>query len=253
MKNWGICHICGTETQLTYEHVPPRAAFNDKPIVLANVEKIFSTDDIADLDMPKGRKNQRGAGAYTLCSTCNNISGGWYGSDFVDWTYQGLILSEQARQAPSLYYIFRIFPLRVIKQIICMFFSANGERFQEIHQNLVRLVLNRLENGLDPQIRIYTFLNISGRFRQTGVTGIGDIFSRENKVFSEIASFPLGYVMTINSPPPDSRLVDITFFSDYRFNDWKDVSLRLPVLPVYTAFPGDYRPREDIAALLEKI
>ncbi|WP_237754343.1 hypothetical protein, partial [Geobacter sp. OR-1] len=132
-----------------------------------------------------------------------------------------------------------------------MFFSANGDRFQEVHQDLVRLVLNRLDNGLHPRIRIYTFLNTSPRFRQTGISGLMT-FGVGHKLFSEIASCPLGYVMTIDSPPPDPRLVDISYFADYRFNDWKDIPLRLPILPVYTAFPGDYRPREEVASLLQR-
>ena len=36
------------------------------------------------------------------------------------------------RGKPSLYYTFHIFPLRIIKQIVCMFFNANGEGFREV-------------------------------------------------------------------------------------------------------------------------
>ena len=83
----GDCHICGTNGKLTFEHVPPRAAFNKW-----RVRRIPGSDLIgADLDSPSGGEIcQRGAGGYTLCGQCNNETGGWYGDAFVDWTYQAM-------------------------------------------------------------------------------------------------------------------------------------------------------------------
>ncbi len=147
---------------------------------------------------------------------------------------------------PSLYYTFHIFPLRVIKQIICMFFSANSEKFREAQPDLVRLVLNRERRGLDPRIRVFAYFNVGGKSRQVGVAAALNIFTHTIRVLSEIAFPPLGYVMALSSAPPDERLVDISFMADYRYNDWKDISLRLPVLPIYTMYPGDYRDRERV-------
>ena len=132
-----------------------------------------------------------------------------------------------------------------------MFFSANGERFQEHHTDLVRFVLNREQRCFDPDVRIYTFLNISKRFRQTGIAGTLGL-GEDKKIFSEIAFFPLGYVMTINSLPPDPRLVEITFYSNFHYNDRVDIAHHLPILPVFTAFPGDYRDRDDISLYLSQ-
>ena len=193
------CHICGTKTKLTFEHVPPRAAFNDLPLVACQFEKMVHDDSLELHDNPKGKIFQKGAGAYTLCSKCNNDTGAWYGRWFVDWAYQGLQLSENATLAPSLYYIFRIFPLRVLKQIVCMFFSANGSRFQRVNSELVRFVLNKHENGLNQNIKIYTFFNISPRSRQTGIFSQFNMNTDEIITCSEIAFPPFGYVMGINS------------------------------------------------------
>jgi hypothetical protein len=68
------------------------------------------------------------------------------------------------------------------------------------------------------------------------------------KVYSEIAFPPFTYVLSLDSDPPDQRLVDITFFAHFRYNDWRDTPLRLPILPVYTPFPGDYRSRDQTKA-----
>ena len=251
-KKFGVCHICGFETALTFEHVPPRAALNDRPLVGAHLAKLIGDVSLEMHDKPKGPIFQKGGGAYTLCDKCNNNSGVWYGNAFVDWAYQGLQLSQHATVAPSLYHIFRIFPLRVLKQIICMFFSTNGSNFQKIHPDLVRFVLNRDEMHLKPKVKIYTYFNISPRSRQTGMVGLLNLNARSFSLFSEIAFPPFGYVMAIDSAPHDDRLVEISFFSHCRYNDWKDISLRLPIFPIYTYLPGDYRDREAVSDHLSR-
>jgi hypothetical protein len=117
----GLCHICGKYGKLSFEHSPPEAAFNHRPLVYAAIKKLIGT---SNLDNPKGRTQQRGAGAYTLCERCNNLTGHWYGGAFVEMAYQGMQILQRAGKAPTLYYPFHIFPLRIIKHVICMFMNA---------------------------------------------------------------------------------------------------------------------------------
>ena len=151
-----------------------------------------------------------------------------------------------ARGKPTLYYQFRIFPLRVIKQIACIFFSSNGPGFRAVHPDLVKFVLNREARYLKPAIRIYAYYNLSPVSRQSGVASLLNIEKQQGHTFSEIAYLPLGYVMTLESTVPDDRPVDISFFANYRYDEWKEFSFQLPVLPVYTYYPADYRNREEV-------
>jgi hypothetical protein len=244
-KHVGICHICGTYGELSFEHVPPRAAFNDHPVLVPQIKDLIEKLD-CDFGNIKGKTHQLGAGGYTLCAKCNNITGGWYGNSFVDWVYQASRILYYAKRAPSLYYPFRIFPLSVIKQIACMFFSTNGPKFREAHPDLVKFVLNKEDKYIKPEIRIYTYYNLGGNSRQSGVAGLFKLDKGRYHIFSEIAFFPLGYVMTIESEVPDDPPTNISFFANYSYNDLKEISLRLPVLPVYTYLPVDYRTREDV-------
>ena len=84
---------------------------------------------------------------------------------------RGMEILENTQGTPSLYYSFRIFPLRVIKQIVCMFFSINDIRFSYNHPELVKFVLNRNERNLNPDIRIYAFFNCSEHSRYAGNVG----------------------------------------------------------------------------------
>jgi hypothetical protein len=240
----GICHLCGTHTKLSYEHIPPRAAFNDQPVVRAGIDELIKKE--SSLDKLAGKTYQRGIGGYTLCEKCNSLMGAWYGPAFIDWTYQLARVLILARGEPSLYYLYKIFPLRVIKQIVCMFFSLNGEQFRNAQPNLARFVLNKDMKYLDPHIRIYCFYNRTHRLRHSGGSGLLNVINGSFYIISEIALFPMGYVMDLNNHKPDMRLFHITFFSEYGYNDWKEIGLRLPLLPIYTYFPGDYCSKEEV-------
>lgn len=172
---------------------------------------------------------------------------------------------EYAYRTLLLYYNFRIFPLQVLKQIICMFFSITDDLFACNHPDLVKFVLNKNERHLKSDIRIFAYYNVGPHGRYIGGASIEKIRLDEidrdtmenlirriqsdhakSRVLSEIACIPLGYVMTFGSEKPDNRLVDISVFAQYRYDEYVSIPLRLPVLPVTTYFPGDYRNREQV-------
>jgi hypothetical protein len=245
MARFGKCHLCGTHTQLSFEHVPPRAAFNDRPVVTKVTDDLLAAQNLQEMHGARGRRQPRGAGAYTLCIPCNTTTGSWYGRRYVDWAYQALEISSRAQVAPSLYHTFQIFPLRVIKQVACMFFSANPPGFNDAQPDAARFVLNRDRKYLDPKFCIYVYYNRSPVSRQAAVTGQLTM-GKGTKVYSEISFPPLGYVLSLSGGPPHEDLCDISFFSQYSYNTWADVSLRVPVLPVASMFPGDYRSESEL-------
>ncbi len=125
-----------------------------------------------DHDPTRGRKHQRGAGRFTLCAKCNNDTGSWYGTAYVEWAIRGLRNLHRGTKAPSLYLPYRrIYPLRILKQLVCLFFSANGPDFRERHPYLVRFVLNKYLTGIPPEIQIYCYLQRGPTSRLTGIMG----------------------------------------------------------------------------------
>ena len=246
---FGKCHLCSADGPLSFEHVPPKAAFNDRPVVRSAMEDFLAAGDSPEAldEITGGVKEQRGLGAYTLCRKCNNDTGAWYGNAYVQWAYQGLRIANYAQTAPSLVHTFNIFPLRIIKMIICMFFSANHDEWSNAWPELVKFVLNKDQKHINPKIRVYAYFTLSPRSRQSALvgsfsTGAGGAFS----FFSEISFPPWGYVLTVDSAPPDKRLVDISEFARYSYNDWKPINLRFSLLPIYSRFPGDFRTRDEV-------
>ena len=94
----GHCRICGTYDKLSFEHVPPRSAFNDEPILFADVERLRAGGHPDDYE--KGaREQQKGAGAYTLCDRCNSTTGGWYAPAYMSFAKQGMNYLRASRSA----------------------------------------------------------------------------------------------------------------------------------------------------------
>jgi hypothetical protein len=242
-KLTGDCRICGSNGQMSFEHVPPRAAFNDRRVVKLTFDAAIrlGPDEIA-----KGPIEQKGMGDYTLCIRCNNNTGSWYGSSFVDWCYQGMEILQRSGGKPTLIYMHYMFPLRILKQIVTMFFSVNQDVFRTKNPELVRFVLNKEAKYLDPKYRFFVYYNTEGRFRFLGGMALLDIHSGRRSLMSEITYPPFGYVMTIDSDPPDGRLVEITSFSRYSYDEFKAAELNLPVLATHTGVPGDYRTKQEI-------
>ena len=83
-KHIGTCCICGREGKLTFEHIPPHKASNGFPLKLYNVGKYITENNARYSSL------QNGAGAWTLCSSCNNLTGAWYGNAYVEFASQGI-------------------------------------------------------------------------------------------------------------------------------------------------------------------
>ena len=262
----GDCRICGIYRELTFEHVPPESAFNNHRVAGKHILELINKDPDHYFD-GKRYISQRGAGAYTLCKQCNNDTGAWYGDAFADLAHQSLDILKHVNGQPSFYYPFHIYPLRVIKQIITMFFSVNNHQFRRSHPDLVKFVLNKKECYLSPDIRILVYFTLGPHARFAGGTSISTIEIDPNEVSvdtmdnalsqyqrdyakslysSEIAFPPLGYVLSFGLEPLDSELTDISFFAKYPYDDWTSIQLKLPVNPVHTWYPGDYRSKKEI-------
>lgn len=246
----GHCHICGEHGKLSFEHVPPESAFNNRKVVTPDARKVFELGNLDDLKNLSGKQSQRGQGGYTLCGRCNNQTGHWYGSNYAAWAYQGANYLSRSNGAMQLAYPYHLLPLRVIKQIICMFFSVNSPRFREVQPELVRFVLNKDAKYLPPRIKLYAGYLESDRTRAAGVTGSlqFDPISggSHRRVYSENSFPPFSYILSFESPPPEHEMLEISFFSRYGYDEFTTLHLPIPVLSIYTPFPGDFRNRETV-------
>jgi hypothetical protein len=250
MSKFGLCHICGVYSKLSFEHVPPRAAYNDQRVFEADIQALVKNKWDGQ-GRPHGEWVQRGAGKETLCEKCNNDTGSWYGPAYVSWARQGVELLNRSRGKLSLAYPYTLHPLRALKQVVTMFCSACGPSLQAKFPDLPRFIMQKEDRYMPHDLRVFAYLlETSEMHRQAGMTGV--IKEGTRHVFAEIAFPPFGFVLTGDQKPIHPLLLDITFMGHYAYRHRQTLFLNLPVLPISTWLPGDYRTKDEVKRSLQE-
>lgn len=248
-----ICHVCREEeARLSYEHVPPRAAFNEDPTIVYGLDDWLARSE--DGTMSGGRIEQRGAGRHTLCERCNSNTGSWYGNEIARAARAGaqLLIDAPLREFDQLTEHrwadvgFRQsstgpHPLHFIKQIVTMMLATSSAALSLEHPELGDFVLDRDRVGLSDRYRFYLSLFAGPRARSTGVARDIDFERGRDDTLVEVAWPPYAYVMTIDSEPEAIDTVDITDFVNVRYDQRADMRLSLLIGFGHTAIPVDYR------------
>ena len=253
-KYFGKCALCGKEGKLTFEHIPPRKAFNWFPAkTLRSDEALKSITsqklpwDFSDLHY---NNLQKGSGSYTLCNECNN-TGSWYGNDYVEFThaiYKALIENKPSHR-DVLQVDCSLYPLRILKQVSSMFCSVNQYNDSTVIQSLRQFVLNKTSMDFPSFAKIGMYCFIDGIAKNLGIFGVGYTTNSKNNlaVVSEIDHLPLGFVLFFN---PDEQATipgeEISSFRSYDYNQIVNIHLSLPCYETNTLYPLDYRTKNDI-------
>lgn len=252
----GKCRICGKIGPLTYEHVPPRKAFNSNKAFLYYGREILEQDSKGfPWEIPsrlKGTQLQRGIGGYTLCEKCNNNTGAWYGNAFVDFIYKGYRETHNKKYINNSWATItlnKIYPLRIMKQIMVMFFSINNPNLSGVHKELREFVLSKEKRGIPEKDFGFYLYVLSGKIlKRLGIIVIGNVYSDpfESRVVSELSTPPFGLVLEFQ-PKDKKGFCDITFFAnEFDYNQEETIKLTMPVYESNSYFPLDYRTRKQM-------
>lgn len=253
----GICKLCGKSGSLSFEHVPPKAAFNNgKAFYSTSLDQLMNLDPDPDYlerfgdqyPIDKSKKSQGGVGFNTLCNPCNNNTGSWYGKDYVDWAQQCMYILLKANGKPTLHYPTYFFPLRVFKQVLAMFVSISLDGLTDQEPELRKFILNKEERFLDPKYKVYSYFNFKGSKRFISDTVVSDPNINGMHQLCEFSFPPFGFVFSMNTNEINmSDLTSISYFSNYSYDDFTDYYQKFNVLPTYLPFsPLDYRTREQV-------
>ena len=81
------CHVCGSEGQLSFEHIPPKSMGNNHGVRNfrgIDIIKKAGAFDASSLDGVRFTKMNRGSGVSTLCRNCNSYFGTHYVKVYAD-------------------------------------------------------------------------------------------------------------------------------------------------------------------------
>lgn len=239
----GICRVCGEEGPLTYEHVPPRAAFNRE------TAKMYTYDQWLSLDATgRGRYElqQRGSGYYAFCETCNNTRGGtWYIPEYELWVLAAAEVVSQLpdESQPGLVVhmnLHAVRPALFAKQMVMMLLALNGSEFGDAFPELRDYVRERDAVGLPDRHRLFLSLLNVDVARYGGRYEAVNFVTDKSFSVTDLLYPPLAYTLTINEQEPEPREGEITWFTTLTPDDERDIKLTLPYN--VTVMPPEQHP-----------
>lgn len=257
MAQIGICALCLEERELTFEHIPPRRAFNNRPAVAHTVYGLTLASTIKR--DPPLLKRPRGLGQHALCTLCNGQTAALYGDAFADWTFQCLSYADRIQGPTRIILSFSIYPLRVLKQIVVMLLAASKSTADAPLLRALRyFVRNPHSISLPKEFVISGYLNpqdparmdnpLLTQNRLSGSCGVIDTKCGSSVfVLSEVAFPPMGYVGFSSTPDHGRKLsdnfaslLDFRWFSNYPYNRRTTMHIRMPVRFPFGPVPGYY-------------
>jgi hypothetical protein len=249
----GTCHVCRREgVKLTFEHVPPKSSFNEGRTEVYGLMEFLNRP--GNEEMTGGTVEQRGAGEWTLCESCNNKTGSWYVPELGKATaaaaklLRAMPLDEIDENPEEV--VARITfrgakreprPLLLIKQIVTMLLAVSPLDLSLKNPELGDFVLDRKRSGLAERFQLYLALFAGPIARTVGYAARFDVYTGRHDLISEIAFPPLAYSMTIDSPEGALRVGNITGFADCGYDQETPFEIDMIVGFGHYPMPLDYR------------
>jgi len=242
----GVCKICKQEKELTYEHFPPRSAFN-KTTRFYRIKSDDYYQNFQDYNKSKKIKSklhQGGLGDYCLCEICNNFLGTNYVNDYVAFAKICYSILQNYDEIKAVQ--FKIEKKEVnlkyfLKQATSIFICNNDDWFTDAYPELLNFVNNVESDFLPEKFRFYLYLNFEGQLRN-GNWNMTNIYGET----CEFTFPPFGIILSINNSNRINEASEITSFKYYdKFRDG-EFEITLNKYPTFSPIPLDFRTQEEI-------
>lgn len=283
-QHYGRCALCGKEDKLTFEHIPPRSSFNEGHYRCYSGIDILTDNSRLPWELD-GRKNsiqQKGAGGYTLCQPCNNLTGALYGNAYMEMAHAGaLALRDAQGKEPAAIGFYDMYVARFAKQVLSFFCSINNDsvvnavtlpqsaenpdtsteilhkimtaqvdfyRAAQVIDELRQFVLDKNATNLDrKEFRLCMYFYAGSLQISNPISAKANIVQNTTIVLSEVTAYPFGFILYIN-PTEDQPYdgIDITSFADYGYDDKCSFEVKFTLLERNSSIPCDYRTRKQI-------
>ena len=249
-KYFGRCAICKKQTELTKEHIPPRSAFNKNTVKVTSGFDMIKKEGYPIVNENlRGRIVQGGYSVYSLCRSCNNLTGQYYGNayrEFISGIHQDLCLKTIMVNSKVSVCV-KIKPLNIFKQIVSMFCSVNPGVFKNI--DIEKFLLNKMQKNFPSKLYFYIFVTQDGavipvQAQHRNVGGEGCLY-----ILSEISHYPLGIIMS--DKELKNEICCINHFLNFDYDEEVEMKLEMFYRERNVMIVQDYRTKDELRKAIE--
>ena len=230
---------------MTKEHIPPESAFNDCPMLLMKLDE--RSVQSGAMGWTPDQRFGRGMYVRSVCERCNNRCGSKYGGAYVDLVRR---IAERIGDVQDFHTVPILDvkrPLAILKQVLFQFVSANGPGFVRANDWVAPFIRNRMNQSIPPEVGIYLFASNCRGGRRSGISSHIDLTRYQMNVLAEFSFWPLGTVISFGHLS-NPGLAPIHHWVQYPFDHKGSVDLYLPVNPIYSSYPLDFRSQSQVSS-----
>lgn len=252
-EKFGVCHICGQEKLLTFEHLPPKKANNNnraKAIVGDELTKhIAGNNKPWDFTGHRYKNMQKGMGVKSICKECNNNTGANYADEYIKFANViGYVINHKIKEENVEKFTVQlkdIYTLRIVKQIYAMYASTLPELYIKNRPDLQKFILDKDFNDVDFSKYRLSIFAIKEGFNSW--SGIMSLYTDAGvQTVATMNLYPLGFVLEFD-PVGECKNTDITYIGkNLKYDTKQDLELTLYLRNTNSLYPFDYRTKSKI-------
>jgi hypothetical protein len=175
-------------------------------------------------------KSGDGLHTFTICQECNQMTGAWYVPDYGDFIEKIGSRFIYDCAGNRVIYLRSIHPVRILKEIYCMFLCALTYEPPPSFDDLRKFVHEK-DSRLPPDApEVYLYWNASECGRLVPLQMMAHMWQTRNKhvQLSEISWPPLGIVISYNYDDRLEHMEKITSWSRFLYSDTENLTICLP-------------------------
>ena len=260
------CRLCGQVGDLTKEHLPPKSSGNKERLHMLTFDDWLHDKLDANPEM-NHKTEQVGVFGYTICRTCNTLTGINYGNEYKDWTERakkiingfepGTLASLNQLEGPFGWEVTfgskedgPVRPGAFVRQVLSCMCSLSGSwNLAGRYPELRRIILEQSKEPLPAGLELGFSLYVGPKIRTMGPQLRVDLKTETWRWCQEIAYPPFAFLFVIasNKANPGLGLMMhdwTTLGPDEKQHFTGTVELGFGWSP----YPGDYRSEAAIIA-----
>lgn len=248
------CHVCGSEGQLSFEHIPPKSMGNNHGVRSyrgIDIIKTAGAFDASSLEGVRFSKMNRGSGTNTLCRDCNSYFGTHYVKEYASCIRElgARFLQQPPAEGSRSVHLEGgdVNLLAFFKHVISNFCATTPYGTM---LDCKEFLLDRKSNDFPSRYRLYMFA-VPDPDSMMVQTGWMTLFTKQGAYrLAHVALYPAGFTLLDEDESdfiPPFLGCDITDMASQGWDDRPGFILDLPLMSLDKLYPMPVKAKEENA------